>query len=578
MRPYPDDALDDEDDVFDGHRSGSRPFGFRSRALSGSGEGALLEGGPGARMRDYLIERFGAISDALLERLAEADGHAPTHPSIAVLCACAGLDEVEGRLLDFVEKKDSVAHFQIFPRETDLEATREHYACLAVALDVRADEVQARLYRHGSLSRLDLAKKTGGRSDLEDFVQASDLLEYILALEPSTSEALLAAVVEPAAALECPIDAFPHLALFGGRPRAGKDKGWMNRLLEDNPLPAIWITNDIECMNPAFLRRFLLPVAFSTPLRRVRRQMVERHLGDTPERAALLDELAADPALVPAHFGAARRLLELCADHPPETLVREGVAAARRVLHGGAGPRLRQPATAFDVAYLNLAGGIAPGHLGQAPARRGRGSLYFFGPPGTGKTAFAQVLADALDRELVVTASSDLVSPYVGETERNIARLFVEIDTEHSVLFLDEIDSLLRDRHQAHHSWEATQVNELLQQMERFDGIFIAATNLNGQLDAAAMRRFDFKLQFRALDRMQRRSLFAREALGDVQRVGDIPPALVARLDGLDMLTPGDFANVVRQGALLGETLAPEDFLRRLIVECRYKEGMQAVA
>lgn len=413
MRPDPDDALDDEDGVFDGRRSGSRPFGFRSRALSGSGEGALLEGVPGARMRDYLIERFGAISDALPERLAEADGHAPTHPSIAVLCACAGLDEVEGRLLDFVEKKDSVAHFQIFLRETDLEATREHYACLAVALDVRADEVQARLYRHGSLSRLDLAKKTGGRSDLEDFVQASDLLEDILALEPSTSEALLAAVVEPAAALECPIDAFPHLAreaarlqsalfsaartgsagvnalfygspgcgktqfasaaaqaaglqawqvkaanedgfglsragrlgayqlvqrllrgrsdcvvvfdevedafgnpenallaFFGGRPRAGKDKGWMNRLLEDNPLPAIWITNDIECMAPAFLRRSLLPVAFSTPPRRVRRQMAERHLGDTPVPAALLDELAADPALVPEDF--LRRLIVEC--------------------------------------------------------------------------------------------------------------------------------------------------------------------------------------------------------------------------------------------------------------------------
>ena len=60
--------------------------------------------------------------------------------------------------------------------------------------------------------------------------------------------------------------------------------------------------------------------------------------------------------------------------------------------------------------------------------------------------------------------------------------------------------------------------------------------------------------------------------------MGEIPPALAARLDGLEMLTPGDFANVVRQRELLDERLAPEDFLRRLIVECRHKDGMLAVA
>ena len=114
--------------------------------------------------------------------------------------------------------------------------------------------------------------------------------------------------------------------------------------------------------------------------------------------------------------------------------------------------------------------------------------------------------------------------------------------------------------------------------MERFDGIFIAATNLMGQLDTAAMRRFDFKLQFRPLNRMQRLSLFAREALGEAGQMQAIAPALVARLDSLEMLTPGDFANVVRQRDLLSERLTPEEFLRRLIVECRYKEGLQMAA
>ena len=93
-------------------------------------------------------------------------------------------------------------------------------------------------------------------------------------------------------------------------------------------------------------------------------------------------------------------------------------------------------------------------------------------------------------------------------------------------------------------------------------------------LDAAALRRFDFKLHFRPLAPAQRLALFAREALGSAEAVDAIPPLLVRKLHSLELLTPGDFANVVRQRTLLGEALAPEDFLRRLIAECRWKEGV----
>jgi SpoVK/Ycf46/Vps4 family AAA+-type ATPase len=187
------------------------------------------------------------------------------------------------------------------------------------------------------------------------------------------------------------------------------------------------------------------------------------------------------------------------------------------------------------------------------------------------------VLAEALDREMIARQASDLISPYVGETEQNLAELFVSIDAERSVLLLDEVDSFLAERRQAQHSWERTQVNELLQQMERFPGIFIAATNLMSGLDAAALRRFDFKLNFRALKLEQRLGLFAREALGDADAV--VPMNLARHLERLDQLTPGDFANVCRQQRLLGERLAPEGFLRRLIAECRLKSnGVREVA
>ena len=376
--------------------------------------------------------------------------------------------------------------------------------------------------------------------------------------------------------------------LLSGRQTGGKEKGWTNRLLEENRVPTIWITNEVAFMDAAFLRRYLLPVEFSVPPRAVRRRMAERHLGNCALPASFLDELAADDQLAPAQLGAARKLLTLHEagqkteremagnsgtpdGEAAENVVRAGVAAMRRLLHGSGLPRMRRSSTRFDAAFLNVAGGIAPARLLEALERLGRGRLCFYGPPGTGKTEFAHVLSDALGRELVAKQASDLISPYVGQTESNISALFNTFDAERSVLLLDEVDTFLRSRQQAKHSWEISQVNELLQQMENFQGIFIAATNLVEGLDAAALRRFDFKLHFKPLLPAQRLALFAREALGDAARVGEIPPVLVNRLATLEELTSGDFANVCRQRDLLGENLTAENFLRRLAQECRWK-------
>jgi SpoVK/Ycf46/Vps4 family AAA+-type ATPase len=371
--------------------------------------------------------------------------------------------------------------------------------------------------------------------------------------------------------IEDVFDTDDDLFTFLHRRPAGRQKGGMNRILEENPVPAIWITNSTERMDPAFLRRFLLPVAFPVAPRSVRRQIAEQHLGDRALGPGLLDELAADPALAPAQFGTARRLLDLSPEAPAAQTVREGIAALRTLLHGSPAPRQRPPGTAFEVAYLNLGGGTTPSVIARALHTQGRGSLCFYGPPGTGKTAFATVLAEVLDRELVARQASDLLSPYVGETEHNLAQLFRDSDPATTVLLLDEVDSFLSDRRQAQRHWERTQVNELLQQMERYPGIFIAATNLMSGIDAAALRRFDFKLHFRALTPAQRRALFAREALGDAG--APVPPDLARYLDEANGLTPGDFATVCRQRALLGETLTAEQFLRRLVAECRLKGG-----
>ncbi len=452
---------------------------------------------------------------------------------------------------------------------------------LAAAVANRAPGVNALLYGPPGTGKTELARALAADRGLRAYqVRSADddgdglsrngrLSAYLLAqrLLGRRGDALL--IFDE---VEDVFDAGDNLfALLRGARVTGRQKGWMNRILEENPVPAIWIANHTGGMDPAFLRRFLLPVACGTPPRSVRRQMAEHHLGDRGLAPALLDDLADDQALAPAQLGAARRLLELCPTTAPERAVREGIGALRTLLHGAPAPRRRPAATQFDVAFLNLAGDVTPSAIVQGLARRGHGSLCFYGPPGTGKTAFAEILAAALDRELVARQASDLVSKYIGETEQNLARLFRECDPERSVLLIDEVDSFLAERREARHSWERTQVNELLQQMERFPGIFIAATNLMSGIDQAALRRFDFKLHFRALNAAQRRALFAREALAD--EAARVPELIARHLDTLTNLTPGDFANVCRQGTLLGEDLAPEQFLRRLAAECRLKQG-----
>jgi len=115
------------------------------------------------------------------------------------------------------------------------------------------------------------------------------------------------------------------------------------------------------------------------------------------------------------------------------------------------------------------------------------GRILLYGPPGTGKTAFGHWLARQLDKPLILRKVSDLLGMYVGESEKNIADAFEEAQRSQSILMIDEVDSFLQSRSNAERSWEITQVNEMLTQIESFEGLFIASTNLNEELDNACI-------------------------------------------------------------------------------------------
>ncbi|MGW0650363.1 ATP-binding protein [Streptomyces umbrinus] len=168
----------------------------------------------------------------------------------------------------------------------------------------------------------------------------------------------------------------------------------------------------------------------------------------------------------------------------------------------------------------------------SAGGGRGHGVLGLFaGESGTGKTLSAEVVAAELGLDLYVVQLSSIVDKYVGETEKNLERIFTEADRTDAVLLFDEADAVfgkrseVKDSHDKHANMESAY---LLQRLESFDGIALLTTNLRANIDEAFTRRLDLVVDFPFPDAEQRRALW-RHSLAHVPCVEDIEPAAVAR-------------------------------------------------
>ena len=347
-------------------------------------------------------------------------------------------------------------------------------------------------------------------------------------------------------------------------------KGWVNKVLEENPVPAFWVTNHLFILDEAFVRRFDYVIHLDNPPRSVRRRMLEENLADLPIEASRMDRLAEheglSPALINRVAGVARAIHPVLDQKDAGPVLSHLLGNALESLGHARNPRkVVEVVTDYRPELLNTDCDLRP-VLGGLQ-KHGSGRICFYGPPGTGKTAYGRHLAQELDRPLLLKRASDLLNMYVGGTEKLLAAMFEEARAEGAVLLLDEADSFLQERGKAQQSWQVTQVNEMLTQMEAFDGIFIASTNLMDRLDSAALRRFDLKVRFDYLRPEQAWTMFQDAA----RRLGiEVDPFVKGGLSHLGILTPGDFATVLRQ-ARMNRPKDSRDLLGRLEAECQVK-------
>jgi SpoVK/Ycf46/Vps4 family AAA+-type ATPase len=466
--------------------------------------------------------------------------------------------------------------FGRFFRETpECRLTREDYPHVATDLDLLADlfrnaraqktpGINVLLYGPPGSGKTELARLIGREAGLHLFeVSATDpdgdpypgskrLLLFKLCqqtLERHDHSALLLDEIE---------DVFPTDPDEGFHLNSNEmHKAWTNHLLETNPIPALWVSNVVDQIDPAFLRRFSHILQLGAPPAPIRERILADRVEGLGVSPSWIRRLARESACMPAHLDTAARTARLASRTGPEA-----ERAMERVLTGlfsASGEKPLPRATAdsplpYRPDWLNpdLDLTTVQAAIRRNPAVR----ICLYGPPGTGKTAFGKHLAEILGLPHLPYRASDLLGSYVGESERNIADMFRTAEEAGALLQVDEADSFLRARSGAHYAWEMTQVNEFLVGLEHFRGTLVASTNLIEGLDPAVFRRFDLKVRLAPLTGAQR-----LEITNTVLADWGLPPLgggeeAERRLATLSGLTPGDFQAALRALSLREERSA----------------------
>ncbi len=345
--------------------------------------------------------------------------------------------------------------------------------------------------------------------------------------------------------------------------KRGGSKLYLNRILENNPVPVLWTSNHIGEVDPAVLRRMTLAIELRQPPAAQRAHIIRRlderiEVGlskdDIEQLSRQIDATPAvlENALKAAKFsGGGREAVERAAGGIVRAI--SGQRTKKAMALPEFDPRLTR-------AKPDLAG-LTDRLTDNASMAF---SLLLSGPPGTGKSAYGRYLANHLGLEVIHKRASDILGAFVGESEKHIADAFEQSREQKAMLIFDEAETFLFDRRDAVRSWEVSQVNEMLTWMEDHPYPIICTTNLMDRFDRASMRRFTFHVKYNFLGKVE--LPHAYEVFFGFKAVPG---------EGMTFknLTPGDFAQARRQARVLGFMDKPLEVIDLLSEISKTKPG-----
>ena len=359
--------------------------------------------------------------------------------------------------------------------------------------------------------------------------------------------------------------------LIGGAASNGK-KGTVNTMLENSVNKVIWILNYTDPLDESTLRRFTYSIRFKEMSRTMLRNIADSKLNKIKMSENLHRELVDLCGKYHVTGASVDNMVKTVQGMDLSSAGEELVVSdVQKVLEANSAllfgkKRMREKVKdSYDLSILNTsipADDIVSMVMNANDFAEKNGveesgvRILFYGLSGTGKTELARYIAEKLNKKICLKRVSDIMSPYVGENEQNIAKAFAEAEASGDVLLFDEADSFFSNHHDAVRSWERTLVNEFLTQMEEFNGVLICTTNLKTIMDPAMQRRFHILTEFKPLEKYGIEKL-----LGRFFPAYEFEKFQSEKLARYDSVTPGDFGSLAGKIRFMNPSLVSSELI-----------------
>ena len=360
-------------------------------------------------------------------------------------------------------------------------------------------------------------------------------------------------------------------------------KASVNKIFERCQNKVIWIVNYTNRMDDSTKRRFTYSVRFDKMSEKSMEEIARSRLSALPCSSSLKERLltlCSKYDVTGASVGnmmTVMNSLDIKDEAKIENTIKKVLESNSTLLYGQAKMR-EKTKSSYDISVLNST--IPAEEIvemvenAKAYAKKNDTGeegirMLFYGLSGTGKTEFARYISQKLGKKILLKRASDIISKFVGDTEKNISSAFSEAEQNDMILLFDEADYFFRDREHAQYEWEITKVNEFLTQMEEFKGILICTTNLRKIMDKAMLRRFHICTEFKALNRDGIEKLLKRYFPSIM-----FSEKQVDSLARYDSVTPGDFGSISGRVRFMAPAKVTADYITGELIELqKEKDG-----